>query len=249
MSVVAVDRLAPPRTRRGSVARTVRHLLAVHLVLSAWFWGIGVVVLAAVVVVVDRFGSIQTSMVQYAQQASMWFPFSLAVLTVSTALAPHVAAGMTRRSFAWATVTVAVVQGVAYAAVTGVLLAVEGLVYRAQGWPHTVEDSLLGWDGDGARIAVHYLVLLVLAPLSGLLVGVVYYRAGGWWGTIALPFTAGPLLLVMTMFSVVTGPLDVGSSTVDGLAGSALVGAVATIAVVLAYVRLARGTTIKGPTA
>ncbi len=250
MSVVAVDRLTRSRPRRGPVARTVRHLLAVQLVLAAWFWGIAVVALATAVAVVARFGSVQTSIVQYAQQASMWYPFSLTVLTVATALAPHVAAGMTRRSFAWATVVVAVVQGVAYAVVTGVLLTVEGALYRAQGWPHTVEESLaVAWDGDGARIAVHYLFLLVLAPLSGLLVGIVYYRAGGWWGTIALPLTAGPLLLVLAMFSVVTGPLGLGGPTGAGLAGPALLAAVATIAVLLAYVRLARGATIKGPTA
>ncbi len=246
---IAAGTIAPPRRRRRPVPRTVRHLLRAQLALAGWFWGVAVAMLAVAAALVDRLGTVETSIVQYAQQASMWFPFSLAVLTVATALTPHVAAGMTRRSFARAAVVVAVVQGLGYTLANGVLLAAEGVLYRAQGWPQTVQETLVvSWDGDGPQIAVQYLFLLVLAPLSGLLVGIVYYRAGGWWGTVALPLTAGPLLLVMVMFSVAVDPLDVGGLVGGSLPGSALLAALAVVAVALAFVRVARGATLKAPT-
>ena len=48
----------------------------------------------------------------------------------------------------------------------------------------------------------------VVAYLSGLLVGITYQRAGGWWGTLALPLTVGPILVVSALFAQDAGPFS-----------------------------------------
>jgi hypothetical protein len=202
--------LAPAvRRRRTPVARTTRHLLAMLLFLAAWFWGLAIVVVSLVLVMIDRFGEVENSVLQFVRQGGIWFPFSLAVIIATTYLPIHVAAGMTRRAFATAALLAAAVTVAVYAGAMTLLLQAERAVFSAAGWPHTMSDvGFSATSGDVGRILGDYLLTFGCGVVSGLLVGIVYYRAGGWWGTLALPLTVGPLLLVTGLLYGDAGPFD-----------------------------------------
>lgn len=206
--------LARPAVRRRTpVARTVRHLLTMLLYLAAWFWGIAVVVLTLAIVLVDRFGEITTSVVQFTRQGGIWFPFSLAIILATTYLPTHVAAGMTRRAFATAALVAGAVTAAVYAAVLTLLIQVERAVFDRAGWTHTLSDVGLSATSSGTavdvgRLFLDYGLMFTSGVVSGLLVGIVYYRAGGWWGTLALPLTIGPLFVVTALLASDAGPFD-----------------------------------------
>ncbi|MGW6132514.1 hypothetical protein ACWFNE_21005 [Cellulomonas sp. NPDC055163] len=206
--------LARPAVRRRTpVARTVRHLLAMLLYLAVWFWGIAVVVLTLAIVLVDRFGEVTTSVAQFARQGGIWFPFSLTVILATTYLPTHVAAGMTRRAFATASLVAGGVTAAVYAAVLTLLIQVERLVYEQAGWTHSLTDVGLSATTSGTTVDLgllflDYGLMFGSGVVSGLLVGIVYYRAGGWWGTLALPLTIGPLFLVTALLASDAGPFD-----------------------------------------
>lgn len=188
--------LAAPR-RTSPTAHTVRQLADALLVMGAWFWGIA---LAAVVVgnlvgwlVAD---GTDVSIAIYARQGAMWFPFSLGIMLVAAYLRVHVAAGMTRRTFVRATLLVEVGAGVAYAAVLTALVLAERAVHDALGWESAITEIQLTDESSAAwAMCLELAVTFVVANLSGLLVGVTYQRLGGWWGTLALPLTVGPLVV------------------------------------------------------
>lgn len=211
---MSTSTLARPAVRRRTpVARTVRHLLTMLLYLAVWFWGIAVVVLALALLLVDRFGEVETSVVQFARQGGIWFPFSLMVILATTYLPTHVAAGMTRRAFATAALVAAGVVATVYAAVLTLLVQVERSVFDLAGWPHTLSDIGLSATSSGTavdlgRLFLDYLLMFGSGVVSGLLVGIVYYRAGGWWGTLALPLTLGPLFLLTALLASDAGPFD-----------------------------------------
>ncbi|MFS0699034.1 hypothetical protein AB6N24_03570 [Cellulomonas sp. 179-A 4D5 NHS] len=206
--------LARPAVRRRTpTARTARHLLTMLLYLAVWFWGIAVVVLTVAILLVDRFGDVTTSVVQFARQGGIWFPFSLTIIIATTYLPTHVAAGMTRRAFATAALVASVVTAAVYAGVLTLLIQVERLVYERAGWTHALTDIGLSATSSGTavdlgRLFLDYLLMFGSGVVSGLLVGIVYYRAGGWWGTLALPLTIGPLFLVTALLASDAGPFD-----------------------------------------
>lgn len=202
--------LARPTVRRRTpVARTTRHLLTMLLYLAAWFWGLAIPVVALALVLVDRFGEVEVSVLQFARQGGIWFPFSLAVIIATTYLPIHVAAGMTRRAFATAAVLASLVTAAVYAVVMSVLLQVERLVFEGFGWPHTLSDvGFSATSHDVGRLFVDLLLTFGAGIVAGLLVGIVYYRVGGWWGTLALPLTVGPLFVVIGMLYGDAGPFD-----------------------------------------
>lgn len=189
--------------RRGPVVHTVRRLGRVNLVLLAWFWVAVVPVVVVLSLVLARIeGELDAAVVLYMRQGAIWFPFAQAIILVAAFLRPHVAAGMTRRTFARATLVVAVGTGVAYAVVLVALAAVERALHHAAGWGWRVADAGLADEASPAGLLLTELVLLcVAANVAGLLVGIVYQRVGGWWGTLALPLTAGPVLLVPALLN------------------------------------------------
>jgi hypothetical protein len=203
----------PAARRRTPTARTARHLLTMLLYLATWFWGIAIVVLTLAIVLVDRFGEITTSVVQFSRQGGIWFPFSLMIIIATTYLPTHVAAGMTRRAFATAALVAGGVTAAVYAVMLTLLIQVERAVFDRVGWPHTLSDVGLSATSSGTavdvgRLFVDYLLMFGSGVVGGLLVGIVYYRAGGWWGTIALPLTIGPLLVVTALLASDAGPFD-----------------------------------------
>ena len=93
-------------------------------------------------------------------------------------------------------------------------------------------------------------LLFVVAYVSGLLVGMTYQRVGGWWGTLALPLTAGPVLLVFALFAQDAGPFS--TSAWFGGDQPLLVASAATLliagAMAFAFDRLTRGASVPNRT-
>ncbi|MBF0687378.1 MAG: hypothetical protein IR158_06365 [Cellulomonas sp.] len=185
---------APARTTTP-VAHTVRRLGAALLVMAGWFWGIAVAAITVANVVAWLVtGRVDVSIAVYARQGSLWFPFSLAIMLVAAYLRVHVAAGMTRRTFVRAAVLVEVTAGLAYAAILTAVILAERAVHSALGWDATItEIQLTDESSPFWLLFLDLAVPFVLGNLSGLLVGIVYQTRGGWWGTLTLPLTVGPV--------------------------------------------------------
>ncbi|UZN02827.1 hypothetical protein [Cellulomonas sp. S1-8] len=186
-------------TRPSPTAHTVRRLAAALLQLARWFWLIAVVVIVlANVVGWATHGSTDVSIAVYARQACTWFPFSLSIMLVNAYLRVHVASGMTRRTFVRAALVVEVVAGIVYAVLLTSLVLIERAVHDSLGWTSTItEVQLADASAPAWALLVDLAVPFVLANLSGLVVGVVYLRGGAWWGTLTLPLTVGPLLVLL----------------------------------------------------
>jgi hypothetical protein len=227
----------------GQVWPTARWLLRAALFLSACFWAIAVVAVTIATVVVAVVSEPNVSILGFARQGAIWFPFAV-FIAVSTAYFPvHVATGLTRRSFALGSIVTAAITALVYGGVFSVLLLVERAVYGAAGWRWTFVDDLSAGAGPGTFVPASLLTFLV-AYLSGLLVGMTFLRGGGWTGTVTLPLTAGPILLVSALFSGGTGPI----ATQTWFGGRGLPVAVAVVvallvaaAMAVAFDRLARG--------
>lgn len=192
-----------PPDRRAPVAHTVlrigrvhvRYLLAYTLVVVTFFTGFSLW-LAHVN------GELDAAVILYSRQGGVWFPFAQAIGIVVGYLRVHVAAGMTRRTFARATLLVGVGTGVAYAAVLTLLTVVERALHHAAGWGWRVADAGLADETSATGLLTAELLLsFVVGNLSGLLVGAVYQRGGGWWGTLTLPLTVGPVAAVVALLS------------------------------------------------
>lgn len=187
---------APSRPLAPPVLRSLRWLLRTYLVLGGWFVGIFGVLWAGAVLVALQLGPIGQSMAQFARQGATWFPFSVAISVLVAYHAVHVAAGMTRRSLAAATLIASAAMSVLVSTVMAGLFGIERVLYAAQGWQHRIIDA--GWfdaPADDLPAIFGWTFLVVMAAqVSGLLVGVVYQRGGAWWGTLTLPLTAGPIL-------------------------------------------------------
>ena len=189
----------PAAVRRHSpTVHTVRWLMRQHLTRAAW--AVAILVIAGTVgaVLVDRLGTVEISIVQFGRQGFIWFPFSIAIMTATSFINVHVAAGMTRRALGRATLITGLVMAAFYTVVMTAALQIERAVFGARGWAQQIVDeaavftdtSQVGW------ILVDLGLVFTAAQLCGLLVGVVYYRAGGLWGTLALPLTVGPVLVM-----------------------------------------------------
>lgn len=165
------------------------------LQMAGWFWLIALVAIVLGNVIGWRVaGATDVSIAAYARQGATWFPFSLAIMLVSAYLRVHVASGMTRRSFVRAALLVEVAAGLGYAAVLTATIHLERAVHDALGWGSRItEIQLAEAESSAGVLFLDLAVPFVLGNLAGLLVGIAYQRGGGWWGTLTLPLTVGPL--------------------------------------------------------
>ncbi|MFC7405248.1 hypothetical protein [Georgenia alba] len=200
-------------TTRPQWRRTLSWMLQMQLAMGRWFW-LAVVLLwvAALVVVSLTPAGIELSMLQFAAHGALWFPFAMMITVAVAMITPHVAGGMTRRSFSIASlVSVGCV-----AAGNGLLLAVglelEGVLYGALGWDHShvanATDSAGVWEpwNEGFGVSwLSYTSRTAGGAVSGLLVGATYYRYGGLRGTFALPLTVAPAILGQDYLAGVVG--------------------------------------------
>src|SRR5690625_943184 len=166
--------------------------MGVYLVLWAWMWAVCLVGVTVAIVLTDRLGTVELSVAQFIRNGPLvWFLFSVGVFIVAACLTPHVANGMTRRSFVVGTLTATVIGSLLFAAASAGILLLEGVVYDRMGWGHhAVEgDSYTAgvWEAGVGTLLLDHALVTVAGSVTGLLVGVTYYRLGGWWGTLALP--------------------------------------------------------------
>lgn len=188
--------------------RAAAWMLGFQAVLGAWFWLIAVVGVTVAILVIGRIASVEVSIMQFAAQGATWFPFALAVILATTQLGVHVANGMTRRSFTRAALVTCTISAIGYALVMVLAIRAEAALYARTGWPHVVgsDDSAI-WENSFGPSLLGYGLVFLGAQVSGLLVGIGYYRFGGWWGTLLLPLTVAPALLLQ-----VAGPLLSGDT-------------------------------------
>lgn len=191
---------ARPVTRQGPVLRTTMSLLGWFGVVALWYWALVLVVVVAVPLVVAAAGEPGTSIIWFARQSGVWFPFSVLIGVATTYPVVHVASGMTRRSYARGALLAAVVLAAGFALLMAGGLLAERAWYGAMGWDWSLQDQ--GWfspDVTFGGLLVAYLATFTVAYVSGLLVGTVYAAAGGWWGTLTLPLTAGPSIAMTVL--------------------------------------------------
>lgn len=232
-----------PARRRGPVAHTAARLGRVHLLYLGWYWLVVTPFFVLFSLWLARVnGGLDAAVILYSRQGAIWFPFAQAIATVATYLRVHVAAGMTRRTFSRAALLVAGGTGVAYAVVLTALAALERELHRAAGWGWRVADAVLADESSPAGLLLAELTLgCVVATVAGLLVGIVYQRAGGWWGTLALPLTAGPVLVVLALL----GSTPAGRDSWAGAAPVLLAGVLTVALTAVAFVVVAARTPVR----
>jgi len=242
--MMSIDLTAAPPRR--TVRATAAWMLTVHLYVAAWFWALAIVVVGLAIVVINLLGQVSTSIVAFSQQGALWFPFSMFIGVTAAYLPVHVAAGLTRRTMSLGALIAAVVTGLVYGAVFGALLLIERALFGALGWHWRILDSVSAADTGALDFVVASALTFVVAYVSGLLVCLTYQRVGGWWGTLALPLTAGPIFAVSALFARDTGPFS--TATWFGGAQPLLVATVVTVVLVaamgLVFDRLTRGAAV-----
>ena len=238
------------RPTRSSVRATTTWLLWINLYLAAWAWGMAIVVVAGALVVIDQVGEVNNSVMAFARQGAIWFPFSVLIAITAAYLPVHVAAGLTRRSLALGSLLAAAGLALVYGAVFTGLLIVERAVFGAFGWQWRIVEGFSPDSTDVAAMFVSSTLLFLVAYVSGLLVGMSYQRLGGWWGTLALPLTAGPILLVSAVLAQDAGPFSTsqwfggGQPLLLATAATLLIAALMAVA----FDRLTRGASVPSRT-
>lgn len=225
-----------------SAAATARGMLRSQWSVARWALLTLVVVATVAVALLASFGTPSTSVVGFARQGVIWFPFSMAIAVIVGFVNVHVAMGQTRQALGRASVVVAVAMSVMYAVAVVGLIQVERAVYAAAGWQHVIVDDL-AFVSDSSQVGLllgEYLVAAAAGQLCGLLCGIVYYRWGGLRGTLALPLTVGPVVLVQAGMSAdvsfLTGDLAVGTAGGGALRGAVAVAVLAVVAVAFQWV-------------
>lgn len=194
-----------------------RELARVCLRNGLWVWAIVLVATFAVPFVVQHFGGTPLSIFSTSAQGPRWYLFVMLLVVTLASLRPSVAHGMTRRSFARQVTAAGLLAAVGYGLLAGVTQSVESALFDQQGWVHASTYGLRPVpDGPWALVAVDHVVVLATFAVSGVAVGAVYLRWGGWIGTLALPLTVGPALAVPGLVAHVE-PIELGNA-LDSLA-------------------------------
>lgn len=223
-----------------SVAQTSRGLLRGQLMVARWALLVVVAAAALTLTVLAVVRPPDYSVVGFARQGVIWFSFSWAIAIAVGQVNVQVGLGRSRRTLGRAALLAAVAMSLVYAVGVVGLIQLERGLYAAVGWEHAIRDDVL-LAGDSSQIGpllAAYLVAAASGQLCGLLVGIVYYRAGAWWGTLTLPLTVGPVILLQVVLSADLPFLD------SGLARGATVVAVLAL-VAVAFQRILRGTPVR----
>lgn len=244
-----VDTPRPEGTTRAGArqwTRASRSYFAVYAFLWTWMWAIALPAAAVAMIIVDRVATVDTSILQFVRSGpAVWMLFSVAIIVTASYLPVHVANGMTRRSVIRGALMAAVLGSLLFGVAMGLAMLAEGAVYDALGW---AQDTVAGDDGAAGvwqvgivPMLLDYVLACLGGAVSGLLVGIVYYRAGGWWGTLTLPLTVLPALAVTFIAGGVQATLG---SLVLPAAVTHVVPAVLILAAALAFGLLARSVPI-----
>lgn len=236
--------LTPTGTRRAPQWwRTARWQLRTLAVLMASTWAVVLVVAAVILAVVSRTTAIEMSAVAVSHHAFLWFPFSTAIMVATTYLPVHVASGMTRRSFVVGTLVATTATALLNAVVATLALLAERWAFDRLGWFHGTgnDDGLEVLRGGALAYGGGLALVFTAGMVSGLLVGVSYYRLGGWPGTLALPLALSPILLTGWLgTSADSGWSAWGTSPFDALPTSPLLGLLVLALAAAVFHRLVR---------
>lgn len=199
--------------------------------LGLWLWPIVIAVTIGVPLVVDRFGGHTGSIYSGVAQGPRWFLYAVAIVAVAEGFAPHVALGMTRRTYARQHGAGLLVAAAVYGVAALVVTRLERAFFEWLGWPHeTVYGRHEVLVDPWYLVLLDHAALLAVFALSGLAVGAVYYRWRGWLGTLALPLTVGPAFLaaaVLPHAEALEVAANLGLDTLPYVAGLAIAVAVA----------------------
>lgn len=184
-------------TRRPQWWGAATWLSGIQIYVIAWFFPMLVIIASAILAVVSRYTDIRISAAGIALHAGIWIPFSISIIVVASYLTTMVASGMTRRSFSIGALLTAIGTGLSYAIGFGVLLLLERWAYERLGWQQSSanHDGLV-FDAGVLSVITGMALLFIAGNLSGLLLGIFYYRFGGWIGTLALPLALAPVALI-----------------------------------------------------
>ena len=165
------------------------------------------------------------------------FLFAYGIVVVAGWCVPHVASGRTRRSLVTASAAAVGVAAIGYGALLTAAFWVERPVYEANGWPLTLRTGHVFASGEQVGLVLAESVLIALAlGFAGLAVGAGYRRFGGSRGTLALLFTATPMLAA-------TAALELRASSALGEAlGVTGLSAPATLVVIAVLAAISLGT-------
>lgn len=191
---------APAARRVPQWRSAFGYLLSAYVyMLTLWFWAIALPVIAVIIFIVSQnVEQVTSSGVAFSHHGALWFPFSIAIILSVTYLPIHVANGLTRRSFSQAALAVNVSVGLLNAVIATLALLVEREIYDGLGWLHGGNDGqgIPIFHGGVLTYGFGLFLLFTAGQISGSLIGIAYYRLGGWVGTIALPFGLLPLAAV-----------------------------------------------------
>lgn len=229
--------------------RTLRWLLGMQALLGLWFWAVILALEVIALLIAAQFGSVEVSMFQFATHGALWFPFSIMIITSTAVVTTHVAQGRTRRSFIQATLLTMVALALAYGVLMTAGLALEGLVYEAMGWTQahiadvtSTSTPRTPWQEPLGITLLTYVTRTGGGAMAGLLVGVAYYRFGGWRGTGLVLVTALPALAAQESISGFFSEFVDDPLLVSGVVPLALIAAAA-----FAYYLLTRHLPINNP--
>jgi hypothetical protein len=158
---------------------------AVQALFAGFLLVIGGIVVAIVLAVINRFGTVDMSFAQFAVQVAVWLSFAIAISSVYTQANVFIANGATRRNIAVGQIAAAPVTGLVWAAACVLLVWIESFAFGRLGWSHaaqTPNDGLVvagdwerGWWVYLALLAIH----LMCAQLGGTVTGIAFYRFTG----------------------------------------------------------------------
>lgn len=181
-------------------ARSSKWYLQVYAFLGVWMWAIVLPAAAVALLIIDRVGTVDVSILQFVRNGpGIWMLFSVAIIVTTGYLPVHVANGMTRRSVIRGALLAALLGALIFSVPMSLAVLAEGALYDAMGWPHDATshtDVTPLWELGFGPMLLDYTLACLGGAVAGLLVGMAYYRLGGWWGTLALPLTVLPALAV-----------------------------------------------------
>lgn len=196
MSIKTVARPAPaPRTLGPHWRRSFDMTMGMCLYVAKWFLLIMLIVGVGAVLVYRYYTAPEVSIVQFGQQAGLWFGFSMMIMC-GVMTPTYIMNGLTRSGSAAGSLVTAAGLAATFSVSLILLLLLERTLFGALGWSAGLADDP---TESAASHALPLLLLLFLlywaGNVSGLLVHAAYYRLGGLFGTAALPLTLAPVLL------------------------------------------------------
>lgn len=178
-----------------------RHLLSVHRRLYLGFWAVMSLFFLIIVTLFGAFGDLAFRGVEVtmwegsANQAPRWFLFVMGIMQVTMTLPVLIAHGITRKAFWRAGLAFVVFSALLFTVLVMVGMGLETALFSANGGVSRLPDT---YPMASAGNAVAYTAISFLAMagymLSGLLIGLVYYRMRVWQAIVLTPLALLPII-------------------------------------------------------